>query len=60
MLLFDNDFSRASLIHWKTQQKELVCHASKDADTLVLNEFEEDAVFAARKIETLMYGDYKR
>ena len=60
LLLVDKDFSRASQIYWKTKQIERVCHAPKDSETLVWNKLVEDAVFAARQIETLIYGDYKK
>ena len=58
-LLVNKNYTRVSPIHWKVKQIERVCHTSKDAKTLILNKFMEDAVFAARQIETLMYGDYK-
>ena len=37
-----------------------MCQASKDSETLMLNKLEEDAVFAAIQMETLIYGDYKK
>ena len=37
-----------------------MCYASKDAETLSLNKLVEDAVFAARQIETLFYREYKK
>ena len=58
LLLVNRDFTKASPIHWQTKQIERVCHSSKDAETLILNKLVEDAIFAARQIETLIFGRY--
>ena len=57
--LENKDFERASPIYWKTKQIERVWHSSKDAETLILNKMVEDAVFAAKQIELLLYLDEK-
>ena len=59
LLLVNQKFSKASPIYWKMKQIERVCHSSKDAETLILNRLVEDAVFAARQMETLLFGEYK-
>ena len=53
MLLADVEFERASPIYGKDKKIERNFHASKNAETLILNKLVEDAVFAARQIETL-------
>ena len=50
--------TKASLVMLKAKQMDRVCYSSKDAESLVVNKLVEDAVFAARQIATLLYGDY--
>ena len=60
LLLVNQDFTEASPIYWQTKQSKRVCHSSKDAETLILSKLVEDAVFAARQMETLMFGNIER
>ena len=60
LLLANKNFKRASPIYWKIKQIERVCHALKNAETLIFNKMVEDAVLAARKIETLLYRSYEK
>ena len=53
------DSDRASLIYWKTKQIDRVTHSSKDAETLNVSKLVDDAVFLARQLEILLFGDYK-
>jgi len=57
LFLANSTLTRASCIYWKSKQIERVCHSSKDAETLDLLKMVEDAVYAARQLELLLYGD---
>ena len=60
MLFITNSrMTRASPIYWKSKQIERVCHSSKDAETLNMCKMVDDATYAARQLEVLLYGDYK-
>ena len=37
-----------------------MCYSSKDAETINIAKMMEDAVFAARQVEILIFGDYRR
>ena len=37
-----------------------VCKSSKDAETLNMSAMVEDAVYNARQVEILIFGDYRR
>ena len=60
LLLVNKDLKKASPIYWKAKQIERVYYSSKDAKTLILSKFVEDAVFAAIQMGTLMFGGYER
>ena len=60
MLLVNLDFRKKNPIYWKTKLIRRVFHSSKDAKTLILSKLVEDAVIAARQMETLMFGGYER
>ena len=59
-MLANKDLTMASPIHWKSKQIKRVCQLSKDVETLVMNRLVEDAVLAAKQIETLIFGKYER
>ena len=61
VLLFmtDSRMTRASPIYWKSKQIDRVCHSSKDTETLNMSRMVDDATFAARQLELLLYGDYQ-
>ena len=56
LLLVNEDLTRASPIHWISKQIERVCQSSKDLETLTMNRLVEDAAFAAKQNETLLFG----
>ena len=58
LFLANEDMTRAAPIYWKSKTIGRVCYSSKDAETINISKMMDDAIFAARKIETL--GDYKR
>ena len=62
VLLFqtNEEMTRATPICWKSKTIVRVCYSSKDAETINISKIMDDAIFAARQIETLYYGDYKR
>ena len=60
LFLVSKDMKRASPIHWKSMIIDRVCDSSKDAEMLILSKMVEDAVFAARQIETLLIGKYEK
>ena len=60
LLLANNNFKRAGPIYWKIKQIERVGLALKNAETLIFNKMVDDAVLAARKIETLLYRSYEK
>ena len=47
-------------IYWKSQTISRVCYSSKDEETINVVKIMEDAVFAARQVEILIFGDYRR
>ena len=55
--LNNSSMMRASPIYLKSNQIDLVCHSSKDAETLILLKMIEDLVYTAHQLEQLLYGD---
>ena len=51
---------RAAPIYWKSKTISRVCYSSKDVETINISKMMEDAIFAARQLEMLMFGDYKK
>ena len=62
VLLFLSNSSRtkAAPIYWKSKTISRVCYSSKDAETINISKMMEDAIFAARQLEILMFGDYRK
>ena len=60
LFLTNEEMTRAAPIYWKSKTIARVCYSSKDAETINISKMMDDAIFAARQIETLYYGDYKR
>ena len=60
LFLANEEMTRATPIYWKSKTIARVCYSSKDAETINISKMMDDAIFAARQIETLYYGDYKR
>ena len=52
--------TRALPIYWKAKTISRVCHSSKDTETLNVSRMVDDSIFAARQIEILPFGDYKK
>ena len=60
LFLANSKLTRASPIYWKPKQIDRVCHSSKDAETLNMTRLVDDATFAARQLEFMLYGDYEK
>ena len=60
LFLANSSMMKASPIYWKSKQISCVCHSSKDAKTLNVSRMVDDAIFAARQVEILLYGDYRK
>ena len=60
LFLAISSMTKASPIYWKSKTISRVCHSSKDAETLNVLTMVEDAIFAARQLESLMFGDYRK
>ena len=60
LMLAAKDLTRVSLIYWKSKQIDRVCHFSKDAETFLMSRLLDDARYAARQFQTLLYEDYKK
>ena len=60
LFLTDEEMTRAVPIYWKSKTIARVCYSSKDAETINISKMMDDAIYAARQIETLYFGDYKR
>ena len=60
LFLANEEMMRAAPIYWKSKTIARVCYSSKDAETINISKMIDDAIFAARQIETLYYGDYKK
>ena len=52
--------TRAAPIYWKSKTISRVCYNSKDTETINVATTMEDAVFTARQVEILIFGDYQR
>ena len=60
LFLANKEMTRAAPIYWKSKQISRVCHSSKDAETLNILKMVEDAIYAARQLEILLYGEDKK
>ena len=60
LFLTNTNMSRAALIHWKSKTISRVCYSSKDVETINISKMMDDAVYAARQVETLYFGDYRK
>ena len=45
---------------WRSKQIDRVCHSSKDAETLALSKLLDEAVYLARQLDVLLFGDYNK
>ena len=53
LFLADENITRAIPIYWKSKTISRVCYSSKDAETINISKMMDEAIFAARQIETL-------
>ena len=61
MLFLDNSsMTRASPLYWKSKTISRVYKSSKDAETVNMATMMEDAVYTARQVEILIFGNYWR
>ena len=58
--IVDEKMTKASPVMWKSKHIERVCHSSKDAETLALSKLLDEAVYLARQLEILLFGEYKQ
>ena len=56
-MVADEKMERASPIMWKSKQIERVCHSYKDAKMLALSKLLDEAVYTAKQVEILLFGD---
>ena len=47
-------------IYWKSKSIARVCYSSKDTETINLVRLMEDAVYASRQLELLLFGEYRK
>ena len=60
LFLKNLEMTRAVPIYWRAKTIERVCHSSKDAETLIMSRMVDDAVFAAKQLEMLVFGEYNK
>ena len=60
LFLSNSSMTRAAPIYWKSKTISRVCYSSKDAETINITKMMEYAVLAARQVEMLMFGDYRK
>ena len=60
LFLLNSSMTTATPIYWKSKTISRVCYSSKDAETINVATMMEDAVFTARQVEILIFGDYQR
>ena len=60
LFLTNKSMTRAALIYWKSKTISRVCYSSKDAETINISKMRDDAIYAARQVETLYFGDYRK
>ena len=60
LFLSNSSMTRAAPIYWKSKTISRVCYSSKDVETINVATMMEDAVFTARQVEILIFGNYQR
>ena len=60
LFLTNTSIIQAAPIYWKSKTISRICYSSKDAETINISKMMDDAVYAARQVETLYFGDYKK
>ena len=60
LFLANSSMTKASALYWKAKTISRVCKSSKDAEILNMSTMVEDAVYAARQVEILIFRNYQR
>ena len=60
LLIADENMTKASPVIWKSKQIERVCNSSKDVETLALSKILDEVLNLARKLEILLFWEYKQ
>ena len=60
LFLSNSSMTKVVPIYWKSKTISRVCYSSKDVETINVAKMMEDAIFAARQVEILVFGDYRR
>lgn len=58
--LSNSTMMKAVPIYWKAKTISRVCYSSKEAEAINVARMVEDAIFAARQVKILMFGDYRK
>ena len=59
ILMANEHMDNASPVMWKLKQIDRVCHSSKDVETLALSKLIDEAVYIGKRVEILLFEDYK-
>ena len=56
----NKEMTRAAPLFMKSKQISKVCLSSMDVETLNILEIVDDTIYAARQVEILLFGDFKK
>ena len=57
LFLSNTSMTSAAPLYWMSKTISRVCYSSKDAETINISKMMDDAIYAARQVETLYFGD---
>ena len=60
MFLSNSSMTGVAPIYWKSKTISRICYSSKDAETLNVSSMVDDTIFAAKQVEILLFGDYRK
>ena len=60
IMIAEDKVTKESPIMWMSKQIERVCHSSKNAEILAMSKLLGEAVYIARKLEILLFGEYRK
>ena len=60
LFLSNSSMTKVVPIYWKSKTISRVCYSSKDAETINIAWMMEDEIFATRKVEIFIFGDYRK
>ena len=60
LFLTNSSMTKLSQLYWKVMTISRVCKSRIDAEILNMSTMVEDAVYTARQVEILIFGDYQR